>query len=256
MKIQGKIAIVTGGASGLGLAVAQYLIKEKGAKVALLDLNVDSGNAAVMEFGGENALFCNTDVADERSVAEAITCVVDTFGKIDIVINAAATPYSFKILDRDGRASGFDKFTSVIRTNLIGTFNVMGQCIEKMVANNPENGERGVIINTSSISAFEGQIGTSAYSASKAGINGMNMPAARELGGVGIRVNSIAPGLFNTPMSSQLNQEVKQALLNICEAPKRMGNPDEYAHACAFIIENSYMNGRVLRLDAASIMCA
>ncbi len=254
MNIENKVVVITGGASGLGLEAARYLVSDKGAKVALFDLNEKSGKTIVTQLGEGNAIFCKTNVDEESAVERSIECTIKRFGAIHIVINAAATPTSFRILDRDGRARNLDQFLATINTNLVGTFCVLSKCVEYMANNIPENGERGVIINTSSIAAFEGQIGTSAYSASKAGINGMNIPIARELGPFGIRINSIAPGLFDTPMANLLDENVKTKLLKICEAPKRMGNPEEYAHACAFLIENGYMNGRVLRLDGASVM--
>ncbi len=254
MNISEKVAVITGGASGLGWAAANYLVKEQGAKVAIWDLNADVSNTAIQELGEANAIFCQTDVTEQDSVSRSLAQTLAQLGGVHILINAAAIPLSFKVLDREGQSAGIDKFIKVINTNLVGTFNVISQCVEKMAVNTWENGERGVVINTSSISAFEGQIGTSAYAASKAGINGMNMPIARELGPIGIRINSIAPGLFNTPMFKQIEPTVKDKLTQICEAPSRLGDPREYAHACAFIIENGYMNGRVLRLDAATLM--
>ena len=173
-----------------------------------------------------------------------------------IALNTAGIPQPFKLLDKQGRATNLNRFSQVIGVNLIGTYNVMGQCAEAMQKNPIEKGERGVLINVSSVAAFEGQVGASAYSASKAGVNGLNMPLARELGEIGIRVNSIAPGMFNTPMAKSLDEKVLNSLIRQCEAPKRMGEPREFAHACAFLIENGYMNGRVLRLDAATVLQA
>lgn len=257
MDITGKVIIITGGASGLGRATAHYMVKEKGARVALFDLNKEAGKAAVAELGEDMALFCETDVTSEESIDSAIAATVDKFGAIHADINAAGIPLPCKVLDRDGKASGLKKYASVINVNLCGVFNVMAKCAEKMAKNNPdEKGERGVIINISSGAAFEGQVGQSAYSGSKAGVNGMNIPAARELGPLGIRVNSIAPGLFGTPMVNSLDEKVVQSLIAMCEAPKRMGDMEEFAHCCAFLIENGYMNGRVIRLDAASVMQA
>lgn len=255
MDINGKVIVITGGASGLGQATARYMVREKGARVALFDLNRDAGDATVAELGEDAALFCETDVTSEESIDSAIAKTMDKFGAIHADINAAGIPLPCKILDRDGKASGLKKYAAVINVNLCGVFNVMAKCAEQMAKNEPDDrGERGVVINISSGAAFEGQIGQSAYSGSKAGVNGMNMPAARELGALGIRVNSIAPGLFGTPMAKSLDEKVVQSLVNMCEAPNRMGELDEFAHCCAFLIENGYMNGRVVRLDAASVM--
>lgn len=255
MNLKNKVVVITGGASGLGQATAKYMVQEKGAKVALLDLNEEAGAATVEELGEVNAIFCPTDVTSEESIDNAIAAIIDKFGAIHADINAAGIPLPCKILDRDGKASSLKKYAQVINVNLNGVFNVMAKCAEQMATNEPdENGERGAIVNISSGAAFEGQVGQSAYSGSKAGVNGMNMPAARELGPLGIRVNSIAPGLFGTPMVKSLDEKVVNALIDMCEAPKRMGEMEEFAHACAFLIENGYMNGRVLRLDAATVM--
>jgi NAD(P)-dependent dehydrogenase (short-subunit alcohol dehydrogenase family) len=257
MDLQNRVVVITGGASGLGQATAKYMVREKGAKVALLDLNEEAGVAAVEELGDANAIFCLTDVTSEASIDNAIAAIIDKFGAIHADINAAGIPLPCKVLDREGKASGLKKYAQVINVNLNGVYNVMAKCAEQMAKNEPdEKGERGVIVNISSGAAFEGQIGQSAYSASKAGVNGMNIPAARELGPLGIRVNSIAPGLFGTPLVKSLDEIVQQSLINMCEAPKRMGEMDEFAHTCAFLIENAYMNGRVIRLDAATVMQA
>lgn len=254
MNLQDKVVVITGGASGLGKATAEYLINEKSAKVAILDINEEAGEAAVKELGKERTLFCATDVTQEQSIDDAIDTVLERFGAIHANINAAGIPLSFKILDKEGKAStGLPKYAHVINVNLCGVYNVLAKCAEQMAKNAPdENGERGVIINVSSPASHEGTIGQVAYSASKAGINGMNLQAARELGPLGIRVNSILPGLFATPMAKTLSDKVMQALIDMIEAPKRLGNLPEFAHACAFILENPYMNGRELRLDAAT----
>lgn len=257
MELKDKVVVITGGASGLGQATAKYMVQEKGAKVALLDLNAEAGDATVAELGEDKAIFCQTDVTSEESIDQAMAAIIDKFGAIHADINAAGIPLPCKILDKEGKASSLKKYATVLNVNLNGVFNVMAKCAEQMAKNEPdENGERGAIINISSGAAFEGQIGQSAYSGSKAGVNGMNIPAARELGPLGIRVNSIAPGLFGTPMVKSLDGKVQEALIRICESPKRMGDMDEFAHACAFLIENGYMNGRVLRLDAATVMPA
>jgi len=257
MNVKDKVVVITGGASGLGQATARYMVQEKGAKVALFDLNEEAGAATVSELGDDNAIFCQTDVTSEESIDASIAAVIEKFGAIHADINAAGIPLPCKILDREGKASSLQKYATVINVNLCGVFNVMAKCAERMTENEPDaNGERGVIVNISSGAAFEGQIGQSAYSGSKAGVNGMNIPAARELGAVGIRVNSIAPGLFGTPMVKSMDQRVQDSLVQMCEAPRRMGYMDEFAGACAFLIENAYMNGRVIRLDAATVLQA
>ncbi|HBO3145818.1 MULTISPECIES: SDR family NAD(P)-dependent oxidoreductase [Pseudomonadaceae] len=257
MNLQNKVVVITGGASGLGQATARFLVQEKGAKVALLDMNEAAGKETVDELGGANAAFYRVDVTVEQEVDSALDAIIGRFGAIHADINAAGIPLPFKLLDKEGKASGLQKFRSVVNINLIGLFTVMAKCAERMSLNEPdEKGERGVIVNISSGAAFEGQIGQCGYSASKAGVNGLNMPAARELGPLGIRVNSIAPGLFATPMINSLNPKVQEALTAMCEAPKRMGEMEEFAMACTFLIENSYMNGRTIRLDAATTMQA
>ena len=257
MNLQNKVVVITGGASGLGRATAEYMVREKSAKVALLDLNEEAGSVAVSELGKDKAIFCQTDVTSEESIDAAIAAIMTKFGAIHADINAAGIPLPCKILDRDGIASSLNKFATVINVNLCGVFNVMAKCAEQMAKNEPDaNGERGAIINISSAAAFEGQIGQSAYSGSKAGVNGMNMPAARELGKYGIRVNSIAPGIFGTPMVKSFDEKIQESLTAVCEAPNRLGKMEEFAHACVFLIENSYMNGRVIRLDAATVMQA
>ncbi|TXS92776.1 SDR family NAD(P)-dependent oxidoreductase [Parahaliea maris] len=257
MNLQDKVVVITGGASGLGQATANYMVREKGAKVAILDLDESAGVETVSALGEDNALFCKTDVVSEGSIDAAIQRIMARFGAIHADINAAGIPLPCKMLGRDGKADSLSRYATVINVNLCGVFNVMAKCAERMALNEPdENGERGVVVNVSSGAAFEGQIGQCAYSASKAGVNGMNMPAARELGKYGIRVNSIAPGLFGTPLVRSLDDHVQNALIDMCEAPKRMGKTEEFAHACTFMIENPYLNGRTVRLDAATVMQA
>jgi NAD(P)-dependent dehydrogenase (short-subunit alcohol dehydrogenase family) len=225
---------------------------EKGARVALLDLNARAGEAAAAELGG-SAIFTKTDVSDEESVRAAIDTVVAKFGTIHVCINCAALLGPCKVLGKDGKATPLARFAQTTTVNVNGVFNVMSKCAEQMAKNPPEAGEeRGVVINISSGAAFEGQIGQCAYAASKAALIGLNMPAARELGAIGVRVNAIAPGLFMTPMVASLDERVMSALMEQVEAPKRLGDMREFAHCCAFIIENAYLNGETIRLDAAS----
>ena len=256
MELQDKVVVITGGASGLGRATADYFVG-KGARVSLFDLNEEAGPAAVAELGEDNALFAATDVTGEESVAAAVEATMEKFGAIHVNINCAGVPAPCKVLDREGKATALKKFAFVVNVNLIGLFNVMSKCAEKMALNEPDAGdERGVIVNISSGAAFEGQIGQNAYSASKSGVLGLNLHAARELGRLGIRVNAICPGLFGTPMVASLDQKVQDALVNMIESPKRMGDMKEFAHCCAFLVENGYMNGRTIRREAATGMQA
>jgi NAD(P)-dependent dehydrogenase (short-subunit alcohol dehydrogenase family) len=253
MRIQDKVIVITGGASGLGLATAHYLLREKGARIAIFDVNVEAGTQAATELGADRAMFVQTDVSGEESVQKAVDAVMSRFGAIHVCINGAAIPAPFKVLDKQGKAAPLAKFANATAINLNGVFNVMSKCVEQMSKNEAEGGEeRGVVINVSSGAAYEGSIGQSAYSATKAGIIGMNMPAARELGAIGVRVNAIAPGLFMTPMAASLDEKVLASLVEQAEAPKRLGDMREFAHCCAFVIENAYLNAATIRLDAAA----
>lgn len=242
MRIDGKTVIVTGGASGLGAATATYLA-ERGARVVIFDRDA----------APDDLLAFRVDVTDGDSVAAAMDAVLDSHGALHVVINCAGIVSPMKIIGRDKKAGDLGTFRNAVDINLIGTFNVMSKAAERMLANPPEEGEeRGVIVNVSSAAAYEGQIGQGAYASSKAGVIGLNLPAARELGPKGIRVNAIAPGLFGTPMVMSLGREVVARLEDSVEAPKRVGRTEEFAHCCAFLIENSYMNGATVRLDAAT----
>ena len=253
MLIKDKVIVITGGASGLGQATARYFGEELGAKVAIFDLNTEAGDQTVAEIGAERAMFVKTDVSDEASVQAAVDAVVARFGAVHVCINCAALPTICKVLGKDGKATPLAKFAQATSVNLNGVFNVMSKCAEQMAKNEPELGEeRGVVINISSGAAYEGQIGQVAYAATKAGVIGINIPAARELGAVGIRVNAIAPGLFMTAMVKQLGEKVIDSLMTQIEAPKRLGDMREFAHSCAFIVENAYLNGETIRLDAAA----
>ena len=253
MQILGKSAVVTGGASGLGRRTAEYLVKEKGAKVTIFDLNPEAGAQLVEELGADRALYCKVDVADEASVAAGVAQAVAKFGAIHICINCAGVPTPIKMLDREGNPSNCGKYLKTIMVNLVGTFNVMAYCVAAMVNNQPDSSEeRGVIVNVASAAAFDGQVGQTAYASSKAGVAGMSLPAARELAASGIRVNSIAPGLFNTPMLQSLGPKVNDALLTMIEFPKRFGDMTEFASLACHLCENSYINGECIRLDAAT----
>jgi len=223
----------------------------------LFDLNSEMGEQLASELGEDVALFAHVDVTDEASVRNGVEQAVEKFGAIHICINCAGIPLPSKILDKETNAIPVDKFRAVIEVNLIGMFSVIGKCAEKMALNEPDaDGERGVFVNISSGAAYEGQIGQSAYSASKAGVTGLNFPASRELARYGIRVNAIAPGLFDTPMFRSLDQQVIDNLIAGVEAPKRAGKMDEFAHTCAYMVENGYLNGETIRLDAVTRMKA
>ncbi|MES2259384.1 MAG: SDR family NAD(P)-dependent oxidoreductase [Pseudomonadota bacterium] len=253
MRIQDKVVVITGGASGLGLATAHYLTEEKGARVAIFDVNAEAGEKAVAAIGAERAMFVLTDVADEASVQIAVNAVMTRFGAIHACINGAALANGFKILDREGKAAPLAKFARTTAVNINGVFNVMSKCAEQMAKNEAEAGEeRGVVINISSGAAYEGQIGQTAYGSSKAAVIGMNIPAARELASIGVRVNAIAPGLFLTSMVAALDEKILNALKDGMEAPKRLGDVREFAHTCAYLIENAYVNGETIRLDGAA----
>ena len=253
MRIKDKVIVITGGASGLGLATASYMVKEKGARVAILDLNLEAGQQAVTELGADSAMFVQTDVSSEESVQAAVEAVMARFGAIHVCVNGAAIPTGFKVLGKEGRAAPLARFAQTTAVNINGVFNVMSKCAEQMAKNEAEVGEeRGVVINISSGAAYEGQVGQCAYSASKAAIIGMNMPAARELGAIGVRVNAIAPGLFLTTMVAGLDDKVLSSLKEQMEAPRRLGDMREFAHCCAFIVENAYVNAETIRLDGAA----
>lgn len=254
MNLKDKIVVITGGASGLGAATAQYFVNKKHSKVAIFDLNEEAGEAVAGKLGAENAIFVKTDVTEEEPVSQAIAETVAKFGTVHVCINCAGIPSPAKVLDRDGKAMSLAKFRSVVDINLVGLFNVMSKCAEQMAKNPPENDEeRGVVINISSGAAFDGQIGQCAYSASKAGVTGLNIPAARELGDHGIRVVAIAPGLFHTPMVESLGPKVVESLVAMMESPRRMGKMEEFAHLCAAVAENGYINGETIRIHAATM---
>lgn len=249
MKISDSIAVVTGGASGLGEATVRNIV-EKGGKALILDTSEEKGKRLQNELG-ESVLFAQTDVTKEDDVENALKQAIESFGSINTVVNCAGIAIAKKIVSRKG-PHDLDSFSKVITINLIGSFNVIRLAAEKMVHNEEnEAGERGVIINTASVAAFEGQIGQAAYSASKGGIVGMTLPIARELASSGIRVMSIAPGLFHTPMFDTLPEEARVSLGKTVPFPSRLGYPLEYAKLVESIIENPMLNGETIRLDGA-----
>ncbi len=241
-------AVVTGGASGLGAATAQALA-QAGAHVTVLDMNEEAGQARAKELGGA---FHRTDVSDPASVAEAVAAVREAGRGLHVVVNCAGIATAAKTVSR-GEAHDPAMFARTIGVNLIGTFNVSSQCAALMALNDPvtESGERGVIVATASVAAYDGQVGQIAYSASKGGVVGMTLPMARDLAQHGIRVVTIAPGIFMTPMMEGMSEEIQQSLAGQVPFPSRLGRTDEYAALARHIVENEMLNGEVIRLDGA-----
>jgi NAD(P)-dependent dehydrogenase (short-subunit alcohol dehydrogenase family) len=254
MNVAGSVAVVTGGASGLGEACVRDLVKG-GGKVAILDVAEEGGNKLAVDLG-DSAIFCKTDVTDEASVRSAIESAANAFGFINVAVNCAGVPTPGKILGKHGPMS-MDHFNKVLQINLMGTVNVIRLAAEKMVQNTGnEDGEKGVVINTASVAAFEGQIGQVAYAASKAAVVGLTLPVAREFAEYGLRIATIAPGLFSTPMAGSLPEKVLDSLRATIPFPKRFGHPSEFAMLVRHIIENPFINGTTIRLDASIRMAA
>jgi len=247
MEIKGVAAIVTGGASGLGGATAERLAK-LGAKVTIFDLNRDLGAAHAKTIGGK---FIAVDVTDEGAVEAALAEAENLNGKARILVNCAGIGPPAKVLDREGKALPLKEFAKIININLIGTFNVLSKFAARLHKADPIGEERGVIINTASVAAYEGQIGQPAYAASKGGIVGMTIPIARELARYGIRVMTIAPGIFWTPLLGSLPQEAQDSLGKQVPFPSRLGKPEEYALLVESILANPMLNGETIRLDGA-----
>ena len=255
MHIQNKVFLITGGGSGLGAATAKLLVSA-GAKVVLADVNAEAGTAQAAELGEANARFIRTDVCSEADGKAAVQLALDTFGALHGLANCAGVAPAEKVIGRNG-VHGLESFTRTVNINLIGTFNMLRLAAEAMAQNEPDaGGERGIIINTASVAAFDGQIGQAAYSASKSAVVGMTLPIARELARSGIRVMTIAPGIFETPMMAAMPQEVRDSLGASVPFPPRLGRPDEYAALARHIIENTMLNGEVIRLDGAIRMAA
>ena len=249
MQINDSVFLIPGGASGLGAATAQHLIAA-GGKVVLADLDRQAGEKFAASLGA-NARFVVADVTDEAQVQHAVDSTVQAFGRMHGVINCAGIAPAERVIGKNGPHQ-LATFRRVIEVNLIGSFNVLRLAAQAMSANAPnKDGERGVIINTASIAAFEGQIGQAAYSASKGGVAAMALPIARELARLGIRVMTIAPGIFDTPMLAAMTAEVRASLGAQVPFPSRLGEPAEYARLAAFIIENPLLNAEVIRLDGA-----
>ncbi len=249
MELNNSIALITGGASGLGEATVQRFVAQ-GAKAVIVDLNPEKGNALAGELG-DAARFVETDVTSEEAVQKAVQTALDSFGGLNIVVNCAGVAWAQRTVSKEG-PHPLQHFEFVIRVNLIGTFNVIRLTAAAMSNNAPNaEGERGVIVNTASVAAFDGQIGQAAYSASKGGIVGMTLPIARDLSRLGIRVVTIAPGLFDTPLMAMLPEEARQSLGQQVPFPSRLGRPAEYAQMVQSVIENPMLNGEVIRLDGA-----
>ena len=243
-------AIVTGGVSGLGFAVAQLLVR-RGGKVVLFDVNDDKAAAAVADLGEANARYLRTDVTDEDGVVANVAAAREFLGGLNVAVNCAGILGSGRVLGREGPMP-LKQFTATVMVNLVGSFNVAKAAADAMQHNDPgEDGERGVIINTASVAAYEGQIGQAAYSASKGGVVGMTLPMAREFARIGVRVMTIAPGIFWTPMVDGMPPQVQESLSASIPFPSRLGRPEEFADAVGFILGNRYLNGETLRLDGA-----
>ena len=254
MRIEDSVFLITGGGSGLGLAAARQLLGQ-GGKVLLLDINAEAGQRAAAELG-EGARFVQADITREEDGRVAVAQALEAFGAVHGLVNCAGIAPAEKILGRSG-VHVLDSFRRTVEVNLIGSFNLLRLAAEAMAQNPPNaEGERGVIVNTASVAAFDGQIGQAAYAASKGGVAAMTLPAARELARSGIRVMCIAPGIFETPMMAGMPQEVRDSLAAGVPFPPRLGRPEEYAALVRHIVENPMLNGEVIRLDGALRMAA
>ena len=254
MRIDESTFLISGGASGLGLATARELVGQ-GGQVVLLDINAEAGQQAITELG-DAARFVRADITREEDGCVAVAQALEAFGALHGLVNCAGIAPAEKVLGRNG-AHGLDSFRRTVEVNLIGSFNLLRLAAEVMAQNTPiAGGERGVIINTASVAAFDGQMGQAAYAASKGGVAALTLPAARDLARSGIRVMCIAPGVFETPMMAGMPQEVRDSLAANVPFPPRLGRPDEYAALVRHIVENAMLNGEVIRLDGALRMAA
>ena len=250
MQASQVLAVVTGGVSGLGLAVATRLVAD-GGRVALFDVNDDKGAAAVAALGDAHARYFRTDVTSEDGVAANVAAAKEFLGGLNAVVNCAGILGAGRVIGREAPMP-LAQFSATVMVNLVGSFNVAKAAAALMQHNAPgEDGERGAIVNTASVAAYEGQIGQAAYSASKGGVVGMTLPMARELARFGIRVNTIAPGIFWTPMVDGMPEDVQQSLSASIPFPSRLGRPEEFADLVAYVLGNRYLNGETLRLDGA-----
>jgi NAD(P)-dependent dehydrogenase (short-subunit alcohol dehydrogenase family) len=252
MKLKDKVVVVTGGASGLGQGTVERVVRD-GGKAAIFDLDEAKGTALAAQLGA-NAVFARVDVGDEASAQAGIARTLAAFGAVHGCVNCAGIPGKIgRVVGKQGPMALAD-FEKVIRINLIGTFNITRLAVAEILKNAPdaETGERGVVVNTASLAGIEGQMGQVSYAASKAGVIGMMLPLVRDLSQFGVRVMTIAPGLFETPMGAGAPQEIKDTLIATIEFPKRMGAPAEFAALVAHIFENSYLNGELIRIDAGT----
>ncbi len=250
MKLSGSVVLVTGGASGLGAATVRRLVAG-GARAVIVDRDEARGSQLATELGTDKATFAKADVTDAAQIEAAIGQAT-ALGPLRVVVSCAGVGWAARTLDKTGKPHDLELFKTVIGVNLVGTFNVLRLGASAIAKTDPlEHGERGVIVNTASVAAFDGQIGQIAYSASKAGVAGMTLPAARDLAPVGIRVVTIAPGIFDTPMLGALPEDKRAALAADVVFPKRLGSPDEYGAMVAAIVENGYLNGETIRLDGS-----
>ena len=249
MNVSGKVALVTGGASGLGGATATAL-HDAGASVVILDLPSSEGEVRAKELG-DRARFAPADVTNEAEVQAAVDVAAADFGGLHVLVNCAGVGWPGRVLTREGKATDLERFEAVIRINLVGTFNVIRLAAQQMASQEPDGEERGVIVNTASIAAFDGQIGQAAYAASKGGVAGLTLSVARDLSSKLIRCATIAPGIFDTPMLAGLPEEARAKLAENVPHPHRLGSPAEYAALVRHIVENPMINGEVIRLDAA-----
>jgi len=249
MQLNEVKALITGGVSGLGLAVARKVVAN-GGQAVLLDINDEAGAKVESELGGAVS-YIRTDVTSEQGVMDAIKLAVEHMGLINAAVNCAGIIGAGRVLGREAPMA-LDFFSKVIQVNLVGSFNIIKAAGAAMESNTPgADGERGVIVNTASVAAFDGQIGQAAYSASKAGIAGMTLPVAREYARIGVRVNTIAPGIFWTPMVDGMPEHIQESLSASIPFPSRLGKPEEFADLVAHIMENEYLNGETIRLDGA-----
>ena len=248
MNIEGISAVVTGGASGLGLATTKRLVAG-GATVVIADLEGSAGAEVAAELG-DAVQFVAANVTDEAAMT-AVYDAADANGPLRALVHCAGIGGAVRLVEKDGSPGSLEKYTQVVTVNLIGTFNVLRLAAVRMATNEPLDGDRGVAVLTASVAAFEGQIGQIPYASSKAGIHGMTIVAARDLARKGIRVCTIAPGTFDTPLLARLSDEVKDSLAAAVPHPSRLGNPDEYAHLAQHILENPVLNGETIRLDGA-----
>jgi NAD(P)-dependent dehydrogenase (short-subunit alcohol dehydrogenase family) len=249
LRVENSTFFVTGGGSGLGAATAR-LLAENGAQVVLADVDAESGEQMASQIGNR-AKFIRTDVTDEASVQDALDSVVETFGSLSGVVNCAGIGPAARVVGKKG-VHDLGLFTRTVEINLVGTFNVIRLAAVRLAGNEPDDeGERGLIINTASVAAYDGQIGQAAYAASKGGVVALTLPVARELASSGIRVVTIAPGIFETPMLAALPEDAKESLGKQVPFPQRLGKPEEYAALANHIVENRMLNGEVIRLDGA-----